>query len=128
MRGLAGHINILGYTGALAAYTQGGEWLTQLLAYLTANRDYAVQYIGDNMPTIDATYPTATYLTWLDCRNAGIEGNPHQFFLTEANVALNDGQSFGKAGKGFVRLNFGCPRSILTQALDQMRDALDKIG
>ncbi|MCB0210103.1 MAG: PatB family C-S lyase [Anaerolineae bacterium] len=128
MRGLAGHINILGYTGALAAYTEGGEWLTQLLAYLTANRDYTVQYIRDNMPTIDTTYPTSTYLTWLDCRHSGIEGNPHQFFLTEANVALNDGQAFGKAGQGFVRLNFGCPRSILTQALDQMRDALAKIG
>ena len=127
MRGLTGHINIMGYTAALAAYRDGGEWLAQLLDYLTANRDFVAQYIDDNLPGVTATRPVATYLTWLDCRQTGIEGNPFQFFLTEANVALNDGQAFGSAGKGFVRLNFGCPRSILVQALDQMRDALSKI-
>lgn len=127
MKGLAGHINIMGYTAALTAYTEGQEWLTQLLDYLTANRDFTVQYIRDHLPGIETTAPIATYLAWLDCRQAGIEGNPHQFFLTEANVALNDGQAFGQAGTGFVRLNFGCPRSILTQALDQMRDALAKV-
>lgn len=127
MRGLTGHINIMGYTAALAAYRDGGEWLAQLLDYLTANRDFVDQYIQDNLPGVTATRPVATYLTWLDCRQSGIEGNPFQFFLTEANVALNDGKAFGAAGEGFVRLNFGCPRSILVQALDQMRDALSRI-
>ncbi|MCB9077543.1 MAG: putative C-S lyase [Anaerolineaceae bacterium] len=127
MRGLTGHINIMGYTAALAAYTEGGEWLTQLLAYLTANRDFVIHYINDNLPGVTTTFPESTYLAWLDCRQTGIEGNPFQFFLTEANVALNDGQAFGSAGQGFVRLNFGCPRSILVQALDQMRDALNRI-
>lgn len=128
MQGLAGHLNVMGYTAALAAYTHGQEWLNQLLDYLTANRDFVMQYVADNFPGIESTYPQATYLAWLDCRQSGIEGNPHQFFLTEANVALNDGQAFGKAGEGFVRLNFACPRAMLKQALDQMRDALNKKG
>jgi len=45
-------------------------------------------------------------------------------FLQRARVALNDGDTFGQGGKGFVRLNFGCPRAILVQALDQLRQAL----
>ena len=41
-----------------------------------------------------------------------------------ARVALSDGATFGRGGAGFVRLNFGCPRSLLTEGLDRMRDAL----
>ena len=66
----------------------------------------------------------ATYLAWLDCRDAGILGNPSDFFLRKAKVALNDGSEFGKGGEGFVRLNFACPRKTLTEALDRMVSAL----
>jgi cystathionine beta-lyase len=68
--------------------------------------------------------PEGTYLAWLDCRQAAIQGNPYEFFLKEARVALNDGVTFGPGGEGFVRLNFGCARSLLLQALQQMKTAL----
>lgn len=68
--------------------------------------------------------PEATYLAWLSCHEAGIPGNPHEFFLKEARVAMNDGTTYGQGGEGFVRLNFGCPRWRLIEALDRMRDAL----
>ena len=64
--------------------------------------------------------PQATYLAWIDCRAAGIE-HPQRFF-EEAGVGLSDGADFGLPG--FVRLNFGCPRSLLEQALERMRQAL----
>jgi cystathionine beta-lyase len=72
--------------------------------------------------------PEATYLAWLDCRDAGIEGSPYSFFLNRAKVALSDGATFGKGGQGFVRLNFGCPRAQLLQALERMRAALASLG
>jgi len=69
--------------------------------------------------------PEATYLAWLDCRSAGEAGrDPFTFFLENARVALNDGALFGPGGAGHVRLNFGCPRSMLAKALDQMRKAV----
>jgi cystathionine beta-lyase len=67
----------------------------------------------------------ATYLAWLDCRDAGLGENPFKFFIKEARVALNDGRTFGRGGEGFVRLNFGCPRATLEQALEQMRQAME---
>ena len=70
------------------------------------------------------TSPEGTYLAWLDCREAGIEGNPQKFFLDKARVALNEGSTFGKGGEGFVRLNFGCPRPMLEEALNRMKGAL----
>lgn len=122
--GMALAVNVMGLTAALAAYRDGGEWLDQLRVYLTANRDFVVNYVQEYLPGLTTTVPEATYLAWFDCREAGIEGNPYQFFLKQARVALNDGAHFGPGGDGFVRLNFGCPRSILTEALEQMRSAL----
>jgi cystathionine beta-lyase len=122
--GIVPHVNVLGYVAALAAYTEGHEWLEQLLGYLTANRDFLVKFIAEHLPEIRTTLPESTYLAWLDCRQANIDGNPYEFFLSEAKVALNDGLRFGAEGEGFVRLNFGCPRMILQQALEQMQAAL----
>ena len=119
------HVNIMGLTAALAAYQHGDPWLAGLVDYLTANRDYLVDYVGRNLPGIAATLPDATYLAWLDCRRAGIPGSPCEFFLKQAKVALNDGASFGPGGEGFVRLNFGCPRTTLTMGLERMRSAME---
>jgi cysteine-S-conjugate beta-lyase len=116
---------VLDIVAAIAAYQHGDEWLGQLLAYLQANRDFLVGYVGqNNLPGVTMAKPEGTYLGWLDCRAAGIEGSPMQFFLREARVSLNDGADFGTAGEGFVRLNFGCPRSTLATALEKMRAAL----
>ena len=127
MRGIVPDANILGLTAALAAYRHGGDWLRELLVYLAANRDYAADYIARHLPGIRATVPEATYLAWLDCRQAGISGNPHAFFLENARVALNDGAAFGPDGEGFVRLNFGCSRATLAEGLERMRGALARL-
>lgn len=118
-------VNILGYTAALAAYRDGQPWLDELLPYLEANRDFVVDYVRKRLPGVAVAPPEATYLAWLDCRQAGIPGSdPFTFFLKQARVALNDGATFGRGGEGFVRLNFATPRAVLAEGLDRMRDAL----
>lgn len=116
--------NVLGLVAALAAYRDGQEWLDQVLRYLEGNRDLLVRYVQECLPGIQMGKPEATYLAWLDCRQAGLPCNPHKFFLEQTKVGLNDGAAFGKGGEGFVRLNFGCPRSTLFEALERMRAAL----
>ncbi len=125
--GIVPHVNVLGYVAALAAYAECEDWLMALRRYLTANRDFVVDYVNKNLPQLHVTRPEATYLAWLDCRNAGIPGNPATFFLEQAKVALNDGKFFGEAGEGFVRLNFGCPRPLLLQGLEQISAALQTV-
>lgn len=124
LAGIVPDANILGLVAAQAAYQQGADWLQQVLIYLAANRDYVVDYVTKYLPGICTTIPEATYLAWLDCRNAGLAENPQQFFLHHAGVALNDGATFGVGGAGFVRLNFACSRSLLTEGLERMRMAL----
>ena len=96
-----------------------------LITYLGANRDFLVDYLRRHLPGVAVAPPEATYLAWLDCRETGIpDGDPFTFFLENARVALSDGTTFGRGGQGFVRLNFGCPRSILAEGLERMRRAL----
>ena len=123
-RGMLGSVNALGHTAALAAYQEGQPWLDALLRYLEANRDFLLDYVAHNLPGLRVAAPEGTFLAWIDCRDAGIPGNPHQFFLQHAHVVLNDGATFGEDGTGFVRLNFGCPRAMLTDGLERMRNAL----
>lgn len=126
-QGLIPHVNIMGLVAALAAFRDGKEWLDQVLLYLKENRDFLTQYVKERLPNLRMAKMEATYLAWLDCRNSGIPGNPFDYFLREARVALNDGAEYGKGGEGFVRLNFACPRKKLTEALDRMADALKQL-
>ncbi len=123
-KGLVHGINLMGLVAAWAAYRDGQPWLDELLRYLEGNRDFLFEYVQEHLPGLTMWKPEGTYLAWLDCRPAGLPGNAHEFFLQQARVALNDGATFGQGGEGFVRLNFGCPRSILNEALDRMRQAL----
>jgi cystathionine beta-lyase len=123
---LVGYPNLMGYTAARAAYLEGTPWLEALTGYLTDNRALLTETIERTMPQIKVAPPEGMYLAWLDCRSLGLTQAPHTFFLKEAKVALNEGTAFGPGGEGFVRLNFGCPRSMLREGLERMSAALDK--
>jgi len=125
--GLMPSVNILGYTAALAAYRDGGPWLEAALSYLEENRDIVQQFVAEELPGISMGNLEGTYLAWLDCRGSAIPGNPHTFFLEQGKIALNDGATFGSGGEGFVRLNFGCPRSTLREGLERIKRALTSL-
>jgi cystathionine beta-lyase len=129
IEGLAMHVSSLSLTAAQVAYSgQCDDWLAALNVYLKGNRDFLVETVQKDFTGIRTTIPAATYLAWLDCNelvnSARISGTPHEFFLQRARVALNEGRYFGKEGEGFVRLNFGCPRKTLEEALQRMKAAL----
>jgi cystathionine beta-lyase len=123
-KGLLGSVNLLGLYAAMAAYKDGEEWLDELLHYLENNRDFLHSTIQKELPGIKMAKPEGTFLAWLDCREAGIKGKASDYFKDEAKVLLNDGNWFGTGGEGFVRLNFGCPRSQLTLALKKLKGVL----
>jgi cystathionine beta-lyase len=123
-QGLVDWVSGIGNTAMMAAFQGGEEWLAELLVYLEANRDYLAQFVEERLPGIEMHEPEGTFLAWLDCRKAGIEGKPADFFRDKARVEMNNGGWFGQGGEGFVRLNFGCPRSMLAEALERIEKAL----
>jgi cystathionine beta-lyase len=95
--------------------------------YYAANRDFAIDYIKKYMPQLSITNPEATYLAWVDCSKAGIEGNPKEYFQ-KFGVALGDGKNFGAHTANFVRITMACPRKLLADGLDMMRQALEPLS
>jgi Bifunctional PLP-dependent enzyme with beta-cystathionase and maltose regulon repressor activities len=125
-RGLIGGVNVLGLAAGVSAYRQGDAWLKELLVVLEGNRDLLVNFIQTRLPEIKVSPAEGTYLAWLDCRALNLPQDPCEFFIKEAKVALNNGKEFGQPGQGFVRFNFGCPRSMVQEALERMEQAIRK--
>ena len=119
--GIVPLVNALGFAAAEAAYRDCADWHLQLLEYLRGNHKTLVRAIAD-MPPLTMAPLEATCLAWIDVRSAGLP-NPVRFF-EDAGVGLQDGIEFD--GPGFVRLNFGCSRSLLVEALERMKSAMDK--
>ena len=110
------------------AYNEGEEWLNQLLPYISNNFDFVVEYCNENIPEIKTYAPDATYLMWLDCRALNLSNTElEKFMIEKAKLGLNSGTAFDKNLNGFMRLNVACPKSVLKQALDQLKKAVDEL-
>lgn len=129
--GLMGHESALSVTMWQAALREGGPWLADTVAYLKDNRDYLTTYLRQHLPWTKFHPVEATYLAWLDLRAHPRAGDIKEFLLTEAKVAVHDGPVFAhdeqkRLFQGFIRLNFATSRPILQEALERMREALNK--
>ena len=123
--GVAGG-NIFAFTAAEAAFAHGEDWLRQMLEYLSENVKTLEQFLTERMPKVKAVLPEASYLAWLDFSDYGYSHKElADKLLNEAKVALNDGTTFG--GKDYeccFRLNLGCPKSMLLDALERIAAAI----
>ncbi|MCL6594509.1 MAG: pyridoxal phosphate-dependent aminotransferase, partial [Alicyclobacillus sp.] len=121
-----GSINVFGLTATEAAYRHGGPWLAALLRYLEGNVDYLQAFLQNQVPEVRMVRPEGTYLVWLDCQGLGFTDDAalHQFWLKEAKLALDPGDIFGPGGEGFMRINIGCPRVLLEEALHRLAAAV----
>ena len=120
--------NALGAVACEAAYRGGQEWLDQLRAYLLENLNFLRAYLQEKIPQIHLVEPEGTYLVWLDCRELGMSNEELSHFMVEkAGLGLSDGYTFGRSLSGYMRLNAACPRSVLKQALEQLRAAVEAL-
>ena len=121
--------NTFGIEALEASYTFGQKWLEELLIYIEGNYIFVQQYLQNHISQIKAVKMEGTYLLWLDCRKLNLSQEELvYFFINNAGLALNDGAKFGKGGKGFMRMNIGCSRKLIEQALDQLVIAIKNIN
>ncbi|MER2540345.1 MAG: PatB family C-S lyase [Azonexus sp.] len=118
MDGIVPHVNVLGLAACEAAYRDCADWHDELITYLRGNRDQALVTVnaekGVKMSRVEATY-----LAWIDVRELGLE-KPAAHFEAHG-LGLSDGTDFG--APGWLRLNFGCTRQTLDQALSRFSTA-----
>ena len=121
-KGIVAHIDSIAFVAAEAAYSKADIWHSDLLDYLKFNRKILSERIN-KIEGISLKGPEAGFLAWIDCRNSEIS-NPAEFFINEAKVGVHDGAWFGN--KDYVRLNFGCPSSLLEDAISRIEKAFSQ--
>ncbi len=123
--GIVAEVTCLGFTACEAAYRDCEPWRQALLSHLRGNRDYLLDAIARELPGVRVEAPVeATYLLWMNVSALGL-GNPTAHF-EQHGVGLSDGAMFGAAKGSHVRLNFGCPRATLVEAIRRMKVALGR--
>lgn len=113
----------VGIAATTAAFTDGEPWLDAALDHIRGNQAWLVDFLASELPEVGHTPGDGTYFAWLDFRPLGIS-NPGQWLVEQARVALNEGRTFGAAGRGWVRLNLATARPILVEACERIRDAV----
>lgn len=115
-------VNPFGVTATIAAYTEGEEWLNQLLVYLQANYKWMQDYCRTHLPDFPISDLEGTYLVWMDCSILHKTSDVlEQELLDESKLWLNAGTMYGAEGEGFMRWNIACPRSVLAEGLERFR-------
>ncbi|HKI88100.1 MAG TPA: aminotransferase class I/II-fold pyridoxal phosphate-dependent enzyme, partial [Draconibacterium sp.] len=126
-----GHLgmgNIFGSVALEAAYTHGDKWLEQMLDYLWENYQFLEDFFKKKLPNVKVMKPEATYLVWLDFSKYEMNDDElTKFVVEQAKVGLNNGARFGTGGDGWLRINIGCPRSILQEALERLEKAFTEL-
>ena len=120
--------NRFGIAATEAAYNHGDEWYEAVKKYIKSNIDFAAEYVESELPGVKLVPTEGTYLIWLDFRATGIEPKEmDDLIINKAKLWLDSGRIFGKAGAGFQRINVACPRSVLKEALDRIKDCLKQV-
>ena len=111
---------IASLVATIAAYTEGASWLRSLREYLQGNIQTVIDFFSSHDLGIKAIPPQASFLVWLDCRKRGLTQDELMKFFSDKGLLLSNGAMYGDGGEGFVRMNIGCPRKMVKEALERL--------
>ncbi|WP_431074732.1 MalY/PatB family protein [Microbacterium phyllosphaerae] len=114
----------LGVIANTAAYTAGGEWLSEVVDYLDGNRRMLAQLVDEKLPGVRMIVPEGSYIALLDFRETGLTGDLGEWFRENAGVAMTDGAACGEAAIGYTRFVFALPRPVMVEAVERIAAAL----
>ena len=117
--------NIIAVEATIAAFNHGAEWLDQLREYIYENKKVCQEYMEKNIPDVYMVPSDATYLLWLDCSSFCEDSvDLMDFIRKESGLYLSEGAEFGAAGRQFLRMNIACPRSVLMDGLERLKNSI----
>lgn len=123
------HMASFAVVGFIAAYTYGKEWFEQCMKYIESNIDFAIDFIEKEIPKVKVKRPQATFLLWLDLSSIDMEHEQlDQYLINEGKLLLNSGITYGNSADKFFRMNIACNREMLTDALNRLKNAIDKLN
>lgn len=120
-------LGVMGLVACEAAYSKGEEWYRAMLSYVADNIAFTKRYVEENLQGVRMIEHEGTYLVWLDFRETGLSVDElEHLIIHKAKLWLDSGKIFGECGSGFQRINVACPRSVLTEALERIKKAMQE--
>ena len=118
-------LNVLGLVACEAAYEHGEEWYQAMKAYVKENIEFVKQYVEKQLPGVNMVEHEGTYLVWLDFRGTGLSVEElDDKIINQAKLWLDSGKIFGSCGEGFQRINVACPRKVLEEAMERIKNVV----
>lgn len=118
-------LNVLGLVACEAAYEHGEEWYQAMKVYVKENIEFVKQYVEEQLPGVNMVEHEGTYLVWLDFRGTGLSVEElDDKIINQAKLWLDSGKIFGSCGEGFQRINVACPRKVLEEALERIKNVV----
>lgn len=118
-------LNVLGLVACEAAYEHGEEWYQAMKTYVKANIEFVKQYVEEQLSGVNMVEHEGTYLVWLDFRGTGLRVEElDDKIINQAKLWLDSGKIFGSCGEGFQRINVACPRKVLEEAMERIKNVV----
>ncbi|RHS77092.1 pyridoxal phosphate-dependent aminotransferase [Firmicutes bacterium AM43-11BH] len=118
-------LNVLGLVACEAAYEHGEEWYQAMKNYVKENIEFVKQYVEKQLPGVNMVEHEGTYLVWLDFRGTGLRVEElDDKIINQAKLWLDSGKIFGSCGEGFQRINVACPRKVLEEAMERIKNVV----
>lgn len=119
-------VSILGMYATMVGYRECDDYIDQLNAYIKSNMEYVKSFIDKELPDFKFEIPDGTYLAWIDAREVPFTTEEIQDALVHVGkVAIMKGETYGKSGTKYLRLNCGCPKSKLEDGMKRFKTAMD---
>ena len=118
-------VNPFGVAGLIAAYTEGEQWLGELLVYIAENYRFLTEFFSERLPEFEVTKLEGTYLAWVNISPTGMDSERlEEYLLAAEKVWVNAGEMYGEDGRDFIRINLACPRERLLEGLLRLERGL----
>lgn len=127
MMAMQTHLNIFAYTACIAAYNKSEAWLDELITVIHSNAKYVENFMAENFPEIKVFKLEGTYLQWLDMRALGMTYREMRIMLEKAGLYFDNGELFGRAGRGYQRINLACSAGTLEKSMQRFKAAVEEV-
>lgn len=120
--------NSFAMIASITAFTKGEAWLTELLSYIENNKQVAMSFIKEQIPSIHVLASEATYLLWIDCSAITKDSVLLvQQIRERTGLYVSDGLEYGNNGKTWIRMNVACPITQVVDGLQRLKVAIESI-
>lgn len=112
---------------SIAALTQEGDEVREMVKEYQRRRDYAVQAINA-IDGISCLCPKGAFYIFINCKQLGkTSAELSQYFLEQAKIALVPGDVFGPGGEGYLRMSFAASYESIVEGCERLKAAVAQL-